>query len=123
VTYAVIGLAETALKLRAFSLAVALAVPLTGMRGLCFMSSDLPGTARSEHECCKAGLKLARSNCCMAVTYEQAPARTASRLSMDLPTAFVWTLAPIDSTMTGQQPACRPSPREHDPPEHTVLRI
>jgi len=111
------------LKLRAFSLAVALAVPLTGMRGLCFMNSELTGTAASEHDCCKTGLKLAPPNCCMAVTSEQAPARTASRLSLDLPAAFVWTLAHVDSTMTSQQPAGRPSLREHDPPEHTVLRI
>lgn len=114
---------QLALKLRAFSLVIALAMPLTGMRGLCFMSFDLPGTAGPEHECCRAGLKLTRPNCCVVVTYAQAPARTASRLSVDLPAAFVWTLACIDSTMTSQLPAGRPSPHEHDPPENTVLRI
>ena len=114
---------QLALKLRAFSLVIALAVPLTGMRGLCFRSLDLPGEAGPEHECCRAGLKLARPNCCVVVTCEQAPARTASRLSVDLPAAFVWTLAHIDSTMTSQQSAGLPSPHEHDPPEHTVLRI
>ena len=113
-----------ALKLRALSLAVALALPLAGVRGLCFMSFESPGTAPSEHECCKTGLKLARPNCCMAVTWEQAPARTASRPSAEMSTAaFVWSLAPIDSTMTCQVSTARPSQHEHDPPEHSVLRI
>src|SRR5437867_11946757 len=114
---------QLALKLRAFSLVIALALPLTGMRGLCFMNFDLPGTAGCEHECCKAGLKPARPNCCVVVTCEQASARTASRLSADLATAFSWTPAPIDSTMAVLHPAGRSSPRERDPPEHTVLRI
>jgi len=112
---------QLALKLRAFSLTVALAMPLAGVRGLCFMSSELPGT--SEHECCKTGQKLARPNCCIVVTWEQASARAASRPSVALSVAFVWTLADIDSTMMGQPPAARPSQHEHDPPAHIVLRI
>jgi hypothetical protein len=112
-----------ALKLRALSLAVALAVPLSGVRGLCFMSFQLPGTSPTEHECCKSGLKLARPNCCMAVTWEQSPARSASRLSAEMMTAVVSSIAEIDSTMTPQVSAAHPSPHEHDPPAHIVLRI
>jgi hypothetical protein len=114
---------QLALKLRACSLVVVLALPLAGMRGVCFMSSELPGAARSEHECCKTGLKLARPNCCMAVSWEQAPARTASRPSVDMTAVFVWTLADVDSTITGPRPADRPRQHEHDPPDHVVLRI
>ena len=112
-----------AFKLRAFSLAAALAMPLAGVRGLCFMSSELPGAAGSEHECCKTGLKLARPNCCMAVTWEQASARTPFRPSVEMTTPLLWTLTHIDSTVTGQQPVACPRPHEHDPPEHTVLRV
>ena len=114
---------QLALKLRALTVALALALPLAGMRGVCFMSSDLPGTALSEHDCCKTGLKLARPNCCAAVIWEQAAARTASRSFVDTPAAFVWTLAPIDSSMTGELPADPQRQHEHDPPEHIVLRI
>jgi hypothetical protein len=114
---------QLALNLRVLSLAVALTVPLAGVRGLCFMSSELPGMARSEHECCKTGLKLARPNCCTAVSWEQAPARTDPRPSVYLTAAFVWTLAHLDSAMTGQLRAARLSQHEHDPPEHIVLRI
>ena len=112
------------MKLRALSLAVALTMPLAGVRGLCFMSFQLPGTAPSEHECCKTGLKLARPNCCMAVTWEQAPARAASRVSSEMTiAAFVWPIVAIDSTMTCQLSTTDPSQHEHDPPEHVVLRI
>jgi hypothetical protein len=114
---------QLALRLRALIIAVALALPLAGMRGVCFMGSELPGTARSEHDCCKTGLRLAPPNCCIAVTWEQAAARTASRLSVDAPAAFVWTFAPVDSSMTGERPPDPPRQHEHDPPEHIVLRI
>jgi hypothetical protein len=112
---------QFALRLRAFSFALALAMPLAGVRGLCFMSSGLPGT--SEHECCKTGQKLAPPNCCIVVTWEQASARTASRPSLAVSAASVWTLALTDSPMTGPPPAAPPRPHEHDPPAHIVLRI
>jgi hypothetical protein len=115
---------QLALKLRALTVALALAIPLAGMRGVCFMSSGPSGTPRSEHECCKTGLKLAPPNCCIAVTWEQAAARTASRPLFATPAAFIiWALAPIDSSMTGERPVDPPRQHEHDPPEHIVLRI
>jgi hypothetical protein len=112
------------LKLRVLSLAVALTTPLAGVRGLCFMSFELPGATPAEHECCKTGMKLARPNCCMAVTGEQAPARTASRISSEMTTTvFVWPIIVIDSTMTCPLPTTDTSQHEHDPPERMVLRI
>jgi len=114
---------QLAVKLRACSLVIALVLPLAGMRGVCFMSSKLPDAARSEHDCCKTGLKLARPNCCMAVSWEQAPARTAPRSSVDITAVSVWALAQIDSTMTRSRPTDRPRKHDHGAPEHIVLRI
>jgi len=114
---------QLASKLRVFSVAVAVVMPLAGVRGLCFMSSELPGTAGSEHECCKTGRKLVPPNCCVAVTWEQAPARTASRMSVDMAAPVAFTLTRIDPTTTGRPPAARPERHEHDPPERIVLRI
>ena len=117
-------MSRLASKLRALSLAAALAVPLAGVRGLCFMSFEAPGTAPSRHECCRSGLKLARPNCCTAVTWEQAPARAVARSSLEMAAAaFVWSIAPIGSTATRPASPTHPGPHVHDPPEHIVLRV
>ena len=42
---------------------------------------------------------------------------------MEMTAAFAFTPTQIEPTMTGQQPAARARQREHDPPEHIVLRV